>query len=250
MTRVTRIVVCLVLATGCAEETSDYPDVRQELPNTHRQLGGGMALFAATVVDGGGAKGKSGNPPHVVLDVSKEFSGQFVAPGRVKLGRQDVTFRIISSSQSEENRGFRVPANGTRIIAFGDATGSALVVYANHVFADTEANQAAIMGGRAPAASLAFQFPLFLGVLGFAFAAIFLAWFRVKYGVIALAVSIALWVGYESTIPIQTIRIDLLIIAPLVLAATISVGVAAARGDRGRGGTKPRPRTPRRRDRR
>jgi len=77
-------------------------------------------------------------------------------------------FRIIASSQSEANRGFRVPANGTRIIAFGDPRGSALVVYANHVFADTEANQAAIMGGRAPAASLAFQFPLFLGVLGFA----------------------------------------------------------------------------------
>ena len=56
------------------------------------------------------------------------------------------------------------------------------------------------MAGRGPAPGLAYQFPLFLGSAGFAFAAIFMAWFRLKFGVIALAVSIACGCGYESTI--------------------------------------------------
>jgi hypothetical protein len=39
--------------------------------------------------------------------------------------------------------------NGTRIIAFGDA-GPPLVVYANYVFADTEANRANVTLGGPP----------------------------------------------------------------------------------------------------
>ena len=75
--RVTRIVLCLLVATGCAEEQSDYPAVRDELSRTHEQLGGGLALFAATVVEGGGVKGSDSKPQQVVLDVSKSFPRQY-----------------------------------------------------------------------------------------------------------------------------------------------------------------------------
>jgi hypothetical protein len=150
----------------------------------------------------------------------------------------------MGSSQREEERDFQIPANGMRIIAFGDPARSPLVVYADHVFADTGTNRAAATLGRGPAAGQASETPLFLGALGFAFAAIFLAWSRVTFGLVALAVSIALWLGYETTVSSQAIRVDLVILVPLVVAAAISIGIAAARGG-DTGGNKTR--NPRRR---
>ena len=193
--RVTRIVVCLVLATGCAEESSDYPDVRAELSRTHEQLGGGMALFAATVVEGGGVKGSGARPQQVVLDVSREFPGQWVAPGRVKLGTAD---RDIPHYRGfAKRREPRVQGSGER--------------HAHHRVWRRDRQRAGRLrqsrvrrhgnkpggcdGRPCAGPGVAYQFPLFLGALGFAFAAVFLAWSRVKFGLIALAVSIALWLG-------------------------------------------------------
>lgn len=232
--RVMPIMLCLLLAAGCDEERSGpNADMRSELSRTNEQLGGLTVLFAATVVEGGGVKGNNKNPPQVVLDVSKEFPGQHVATGRLKLGKQNATFRIIASSQFEADRDFEVPLNGTRIIAFGwtgapgKLEGGPLTVYANDVFADTEANHANATLGRAPRKDPWFQLPFFFASVAFAFAAIFAVWFRVKYGMIALAVSIAFWLGYEVTVPSFSIRIDLLILFPFMLAAFISAMIAA-----------------------
>ena len=229
--RATGIAFCLLLAAGCARDLPPRNSAMQpQLPRSHRQLAGGMALFAATVVEGGGVRTANRKQPQVVVDVSREFPGQLRPPGRVKLGQQTAAFQIIGSTERESEADFEIPPNGTRIIAFGEPGGKGLVVYANLVFADTDANQAAVLAGRGPAAGAAYEGPLFLGALGFAFAAIFVGWLRVRYGVIALAVSIGCWLGYETTVSSQAIRVDLLILLPLVAAATISVGVAAARG--------------------
>jgi hypothetical protein len=81
--------------------------------------------------------------------------------------------------------------------------------------------------GRAPPQSAPSQTPLFFGSLAVAFIAIFLPWFSVTGGAAAVAVSIALFIGYENTIPSQVdIRVDLLFLVPLMVAAAISLVVA------------------------
>jgi hypothetical protein len=235
-----RIVLGLLLLAGCAGARAGNADVRRELPRTHEQLGGLMVLFAATVVEGGGVGGNNRNPPRVVLEVAEEFPKQHLAPGRVKPGRQAATFRIIASSKFEEERDFETPLNGTHIIAFGNAGDGPLVVYANHVFADTQENRANAMAGRGPAASAPLQGPLFFASLGIAFAAIFLAWFRVAFGAIALAASVALWLGYEAMLPKSVdIRVDLLVLFPMMLAAAVSLAFAARDAARGKGRQAP-----------
>jgi len=95
------------------------------------------------------------------------------------------------------------------------------------------------------------QLALFLASLALAFAAVFLAWFRVKFGVIAIGLSIACWLGYESTIPAHVnIRVDLIILLPFLLAAIISTAVAASDEDKARGGDGPARDGPKRRPRR
>jgi hypothetical protein len=219
--------LCLLLATaGCVRDEPrrlGNGGVQNELPRTNKQLGGGLPLFAATVVEGGGVRGSNNRVPEVVLDIHEELGKQLIPPGRIMLGQQHARFVFLAASQDEEARGFETPPNGTRIIAFGDA-GPPLVVYANYVFADTEANRANVTLGRAEPESTAWQEPLFFASLGVAFIAIFLPWVSVTLGATAFALSIALSIGYESTIPRQTdIRVDLLLLVPVMLAAAISL---------------------------
>ena len=225
--------LCLFLATaGCVrDEPSGLGNggVQNELPRTNTQLGGGLPLFAATVVEGGGVRGTNNKVPDVVLDIHEEFGKQLIPPGRIMLGRQVARFVFLAASQ-EEARSFETPPNGTRIIAFGDA-GPPLVVYANYVFADTEANRANVTLGRAEPESTAWQGPLFFASLGVAFIAIFLPWVSRTLGAAAFALSIALSIGYENTVPRQTdIRVDLLLLVPVMLAAAISLVAAMTKG--------------------
>jgi hypothetical protein len=208
-----------------------------DLSRSHDQLGGGLALFAATIVEGGGAKGSNNNPPRAIIEVSEEFSRQHLAPGRISIGKQEAVFRLLASSAAEERQGFEVPANGTRLIAFGDPARPPLIVYVNHLFADTPASRASIAAGRmqpstvyeASSARNRIQMALFAGSLGAAFGSIFLPWLRIRYGVIGVAVSVALWLAYETQIPTQVnIRVDLVILLPMILAALISTVFAAA----------------------
>ena len=97
------------------------------------------------------------------------------------------------------------------------------MVYANYVFADTEANRANVALGRAAPESAALQAPLFFATM-LAFMAIFLPWFSVTFGATAFAVTIALYIAYESTIPRQMdIRVDLLPLFAVMGAAAISL---------------------------
>lgn len=237
-----RLVLFLFLMAGCAEARPGpgNADVQRELLRSHEQLGGGMVLFAARVVEGGGVAGNNKNPPQVVLEVGEEFPKQYLPPGRVKLGKQGATFRILGHSLVEEERDFETPLNGTHFIAFGSGGDGPLVVYANFVFADTQENRASAMAGRKPAASEPLQGPLFLTSVGIAFAAIFLAWFRVAFGAIALAASLALWLGYEAILPKNVnIRVDLLLLFPVLLAAVISLVFAARDASRSKGRQPP-----------
>ena len=154
--------------------------------------------------------------------------------GRIRLGRQRARFLVLAASREDEGRGFETPPNGTRIIAFGDA-GPPLVVYANYVFADTEANRANVALGRAAPESAAWQGPLFFASMLAAFIAIFLPWFSVTFGATALALGIALYIAYENTIPRQVdIRVDLLPLFAVMLAAAISLLTAIATRKRAR----------------
>jgi hypothetical protein len=202
--------------------------VQDELSRTNPQLGGGLPLFAATVLEGGGVRGSNNNVPEVMLDVREEFGKQQIPPGRITLGQQRARFLFLAASREDEGRGFETPPNGTRIIAFGNP-GPPLVVYANYVFADSDANRANVTLGRAAPESAAWQAPLFFASLLLAFIAIFLPWFSVTIGATALALSIALYIAYETTIPRQVdIRVDLLPLAAVMLAATISLLAAIA----------------------
>ena len=225
---------CLLLATaGCMREEPSSPrgGVQTELPRTNTQLGGGLPLFAATVVEGGGVRGSNRSNrsvPEVLLDVREQFGQQHVPPGRITLGQQRARFVFLAASREDEARGFNTPPNGTRIIAFGSA-GPPLVVYANYVFADTDANRANVTLGRAAPESAAWQAPLFFASLFLAFIAIFLPWVSVRFGGTALALSIVSWLAYESTIPRQVnIRVDLLPLLAVMLTATISLLSAMA----------------------
>src|SRR5205085_4863729 len=148
--RMTWPALCLLLATTACmpEEPTRLPSggVQNELPRTNPQLGGGLPLFAATVVEGGGVRGSNTRIPDVMLDVREEFGNQHFPPGSITLGQQRARFLILAASSEDEGRGFATPPNGTRIIAFGNA-GPPLVVYANYVFADTEANRANVALG-------------------------------------------------------------------------------------------------------
>lgn len=233
--RTPQIALCLALAASCLAQAADTANaaVQRDLPRTHPQLGGGLALFAATVVEGGGVKASARDPRPVVLDVSREFEKQHVAPGRVKLGRQAVTWAAFEAPLGRDARDFESPTNGTRIIAFADPSGGTLKVYGELVFVDTEANRSNASLGRAAREEPWFQAPLFFASLGLAFLAVFLAWYEVKYGVIALAASVALWIGYEATIPTQVnIRVDLVLLFPVMLAAAISAAAAGIRSSR------------------
>jgi hypothetical protein len=236
--RLPRIALCLLLAaSGCVEARTRGPnaDVRPELPRTLEHLGGGLALFAATVVAGGGVRASAKDPRPVVVDVSREFEKQNAAPGRVKLGKQTVTWTGFEAPRNQEEQDFESPVNGTRIIAFGDPSSGSLKVYGNMVFADTEANRANASLGRAPREDPWIQGPLFVASLGLAFIAIFVPWFNVKLGVSALAVSVALWMAYEMTIPRQVdIRVDLVFLFPVLIAAAISITAAGITSGRRR----------------
>jgi len=230
--RMMRIVLCLLLAAGCSSERTRGPnaDVQKEFSPGQGPLGGHSRLIAAAVVEGGGHRGSAKDPPSVVIDVSPEFAGGAVP------GRQTVTWTALRRSGYDEQWEFETPMNGTRIIAFAIDAPGGLEVLANHVYADTEANRAAASKGGAAHRGSWLQLPLFIASVGIAFAAAFLAWFRVKYGVIALGVSIASWLGYETTISTQTnIRVDLVILFPFLIAAVVSVIAAAAYESRTRG---------------
>jgi hypothetical protein len=227
MMRIAWITLWLLLAAGHgAPAEAANADVQARLPNNHEQRGGLMALFAATVVEGGGGSRKS---PIAVVDVSEEFPGQYIAPGRIKPGRQEAVFRIIASSQLEAERSFETPMNATRIIAFGDP-GPPLVIYANHMYADTETNRAALSMGRMPPPSAAWSVPLFFASLGLAVIGVFVPWLSLRFGVLSLAAAVVLWIAYEATIPRQVnIRVDLLLLLPVMLAAAISLVAAAVK---------------------
>lgn len=186
-------------------------------------------LFAATIVEGGGHRASAKDAPVVVIDVSQELGGQHVAPGRMPLGKQSATWTILAASSRDELQEFETPMNGTRILAFATHSSGRLMVLADHVYMDTDANRAVAAAGRAVRGAPWFQLPLFLAAIAIAFAAAFLAWFRVRYGVIALGVSVASWLAYETTISRQTnIRVDLVILFPFLIAAAISIIAAAA----------------------
>ena len=80
--RMTWPALCLLLATTACmpEEPTRLPSggVQNELPRTNPQLGGGLPLFAATVVEGGGVRGSNTRIPDVMLDVREEFGNQHV----------------------------------------------------------------------------------------------------------------------------------------------------------------------------
>lgn len=227
--RVMPILLCaLLLAAGCVfenEPRGPNANVQRELSPTNKQFGGAGILFAATVVEGGGVRGSRKREPLVVIDVSHEFDKQWMPPGRIALGKQTVTW---ITGYVDEVREFETPMNGTRIIAFADALESQgrIAVFSNLVYADTEANRAVASAGRPPHRDSWFVLPFFLASLGVAFAAVFLAWFRVKFGVIALAVSIAFWLAYEAITPSFMIRVDLLILFPFLFAAIFSIAAA------------------------
>lgn len=226
-----RIAACMLLAIALGDAHAEYgnADVQPELAATHARLGGNWPVFAATVVEGGGVKASNKNPPSVVLDVAEEFPSQRYAPGRVKIGKQAATFQVIGGSPAEAERDFETPLNGTRIIAFGDARGP-LVVYADMIFADTPRNRARVLAGKQPAASESWQAPLFWGSLAIAFVAVFLAWYRVGFGGIALGASVILWLAYEAVLPQKAdyIRLDLVLLFPVFIAAAVSLAVSAA----------------------
>jgi hypothetical protein len=230
MPRIGLCLVLLVVLAACDDRRLRVAnaDVQKEFSPSQGPLGGGLRLIAATVVEGGGRRGSAKDPPSVVIDISPEFAGGALP------GKQSVTWTAPGGSRHDEQWEFETPTNGTRIIAFATDSPSGLRVLANHVYADTELNRAAASKGAVPSyREPPFQLPLFIASLGIAFAAAFLAWFRVKYGVIALGVSIALWLGYETTISTQTnIRVDLVILWPFMLAALISIICATAYGDR------------------
>ncbi|PYR65418.1 MAG: hypothetical protein DMF88_19965, partial [Acidobacteria bacterium] len=85
-------------------------------------------------------------------------------------------------------------------------------------------NRANVALGRAAPESAALQAPLFFATMLAAFMAIFLPWFSVTFGATAFAVTIALYIAYESTIPRQMdIRVDLLPLFAVMGAAAISL---------------------------
>ena len=105
-------------------------------------------------------------------------------------------------------------------------------MYANYIYTDTQASRAAVASGRAPLKQSAWQGPLFFASIAAALAAIFLAWIRVEAGLAALVVSIALLMAYNSTIPAWIdIRIDLVLVVPLIVIAVISLLIATVRAD-------------------
>lgn len=233
MPRFTLCLVLLVVLAACEDRRARVAnaDVQKEFSPSQGPLGGNLRLIAATIVEGGGRRGSAKDPPSVVIDVSPEFAGGALP------GKQSVTWTALGGSRYDEQWEFETPINGTRIIAFATDSPGGLKVLANHVYVDTEANRAAASKGGAPSyREPPFQLPLFIASLGIAFAAAFLAWFRVKYGVIALGVSVALWLGYETTISRQTnIRVDLVILWPFMIAALISILAAASYERRARG---------------
>jgi hypothetical protein len=207
-----------------------FAETKPELTTAHEQLGGGLALFAATVVEGGGAKVNYRNPHQAVLDISEEFPKQWIASGRIPTGKQSVMFTSITGRE-HDGLNFEIPANGSRIIAFGDPkTPGGLDVYANLIYSDTQASRAAVASGRAPLKQSAWQGPLFFATIAAALAAIFLVWIRIEAGLVALVASIALLRAYESTIPAHIdIRVDYLLFVPLIVIAVISLLIATVR---------------------
>ena len=70
---------------------------------------------------------------------------------------------------------------------------------------------------------------VFVASIGAAFASIFLPWFRVSYGAIGIAISVALWLAFEVQIPREmNIRFELVFLFAMMLAAVISTVFAAA----------------------
>jgi hypothetical protein len=226
-----RIVLCLLLATGCGCDRGRGPnaDVQSELSSYDSGFGRGLMLFAATVMEGGGQRGSTKDPPLVVVDITHAFE-QGRTPGQLTLGTQPVIWTVRGKTRFDEQWEFETPVNGTRIIAFATDSPGRIKVFADHVFADTGANRAVASAfnqshWRMPV-DVWIAGTLFLASLAFAFVASIVAWFRVKYGLIALAVGLALWFALEVITPSEMLRFDLLLLLPLQFAAVFSVGLA------------------------
>ena len=239
--RLMPIVLALLLAAGCFPERPRGPnaDVKRELSAHNPHLRGGLIVFEANVLEGGGKAVTPLHPVPVVIDVTSVFPERRGAAARMAPGRQAVLWKATGSGDEPT---FETPVDGTSIIAIASTAGEQIQVLADEVYLDTQENRAVAIGPLAAPTGASWQGPLFLGSLAIAFFTVFLPWYRLKYGGIGLAASIVLWLAYEVTVPTQSIRVDLLILGPFLLAAIASVATAAVQADKSRTGARKKPR--------
>ena len=190
----------------------------------------GLAAFAGMVVEGGGQSVARAETLEGVLQVDAVLP-TFRTPEQppLRTGSQKVMFRALAIHDPKVTT-FETPPNGSRVIGFGvpDAPPDGLLlVYADHLYADTPALRAVFEVNTQPFTRNPWQGRFFYALMIFAGCALVGAWIHLEMGAVLLAASFLSWAGYESTLsPHANIRLDLMVILPIVALACVSVLLA------------------------